>query len=248
MFPPTHFAFPAAIDFAARHRAPEAAKALTPEARQRLAEADSEAWRLRLEGALRGLPPDTPITLPPDKALPGFLLAAQQAFREEVEAVTRDLRQALEAGALRAMGFRDGMPVPVPAAYWRTPVRWCEAAGATVEADPFERAAKGDLVPMDGAFIAPALDRGDVARWCGALPPAPPPPTYSVEALRAWYRLRAATWPPGDIPPTERDDIDAARAHFRRDVSREVVRRCRETLAPASWRRPGPRRRRKPRE
>jgi len=153
----------------------------------------SEAWRLRLEGALRDTPPDTPITLPPDKAPPGYLLAAQQAFREEVEAVTRDLRQALEAGALRATGFcRDGMPVPIP--------------------------------------------------------PAPPPPTYSVDALRAWYRLRAAIWPPSDIPPTERDDIDAARAYFRPDVSREAVRRCRETLAPASWRRPGPRRRRKPRE
>jgi|GEM_PF-7116013 len=249
MIPPTHFFFPAAIYFAASHRAPEAVKVLTPEARQRLAEAASEARRLQLERALLGIPPHIPFTLPPDKAPPGYLLAAKQAFDDEVEAVKRDLRQALEADALRAMGFRaDGLPVPIPPAYWRAPVRWCETDGATVMVDPFERAAKGDLVPVDGAFVEPALDRGDVARWCGALPPAPPPPIYSVDALRAWYRLRVATWPPGDIPPTERDDIDAAREYFRHDVSREVVRRCRETLAPASWRRPGPRRRRKPRE
>jgi len=249
MIPLTHVSLPAAISVAARHRAPEAVKVLTPEARRRLAEANYHVNTMKLERALLGIPPHIPFTLPPDKAPPGYLLAAQQAFDDEVEAVTRDLRRALEAGALRATGFcRDGMPVPIPPAYWRAPVRWGETAGATVMADPFERAAKGDLVPMDGAFVEPGLDRGDVARWCGALPPEPPPPIYSIDALRAWYRLRAATWPPGDIPPTEHDDIAAAREYFRHDVSREVVRRCRETLAPASWRRPGPRRRRNPRD
>jgi len=247
MIPPTCFAFPAAIGFAASHRAPEAVKVLTPEARRRLADAAHAARLARMEAALRGAV-DAPVVLPPERLPPGHLLAAEAAMAEAIESVTRDLRRALEAGNLRATGFcRDGVPVPIAAAYWRAPVRWCETAGAPVMADPFERAAKGDLVPVDGAFVEPGLDCGDVARWCGALPPEPAP-IYSIDALRAWYRLRAATWPPGDTLPTERDDIDAAREYFRRDVSREVVRRCRETLAPASWRRPGPRRRRNPRD
>jgi hypothetical protein len=242
MIPPTHFAFPAAIYFAASHRAPEAVKVLTPEACQRLAEANYQANILRLERALLGIPPTTPIILPPDKAPPGYLLAAKQAFDDEVEAVTRDLRQALEAGALRAMGFRDGMPVPIPPVYWRMPVRWCETAGVTVMADPFERAAKGDLVPMDGAFIDLALDRGDVARWCGALPPQPAA-TFSPETLRAWYRLRVASWSGDMPPPTERDDAEAAAAMFGRAIPRDTLRAVRRALAPKHWRRSGPRRR-----
>jgi len=249
MIPPTHFFFPAAIYFVAKHRAPEAAKkVLTPEARQRLAEANYHVNTMKLERALLGIPPHIPFTLPPDKAPPGYLLAAKQAFDDEVEAVKRDLRQALEAGALRAMGFRaDGLPVPIPPAYWRAPVRWCETDGATVMADPFERAAKGDLVPVDGTFVEPALDRGDVARWCGALPPAPPPPIYSVDALRAWYRLRVRTWPPGDPPPTEVDDYEAAAAYFGQRPPRDAFRAARRDLAPPCWLRRGPRRLRNPR-
>jgi len=197
MIPPTCFAFLAAIYFAASHRAPEAVKVLTPEARQRLADAAHAARLARLEAALRGAV-DAPVVLPSERLPPGHLLAAEAAMAEAIESVTRDLRRALEAGGLRAMGFRaDGMPVPIPPPYWRAPVRWC-GGGAPVMADPFDRAAKGDLVPMGGAFVEPGLECGDVARWCGALPPEPSPPIYSIDALRAWYRLRAATWPPGD--------------------------------------------------
>ena len=243
MIPPTHFFFPAAIYFVAKHRAPEAVKVLTPEARQRLAEANYHVNTMKLERALLGIPPNTPITLPPDKAPPGYLLAAQQAFDDEVEAVTRDLRRALEAGELRAMGFRaDGSPVQILPNYWRTPVRWCENDGATVMVDPFERAAKGDLVPVDGAFVEPGLDCGDVARWCGALPPQPAA-TFSPETLRAWYRLRVASWSGDMPPPTERDDAEAAAAMFGRAIPRDTLRAVRRALAPKHWRRSGPRRR-----
>jgi hypothetical protein len=57
MIPPTHFALCAAIYFVASHRAPKAAEALTPEARQRLADAAHAARQARLEAALRGALP-----------------------------------------------------------------------------------------------------------------------------------------------------------------------------------------------
>jgi hypothetical protein len=247
MIPPTCFAFPAAIGFAASHRAPEAVKVLAPEARRRLADAAHAARLARMEAALRGTV-DAPVVLPPERLPPGHLLAAEAAMAEAIEAVTRDLRRALEAGDLRAVGFRaDGSPVPIPPAYWRAPVRWGETAGAPVMADPFERAAKGDLVPVDGAFVEPGLECGAVARWCGTSPPEPPK-VYSREALRGWFLLRVRTWPPGDPSPSEADDYAAAVAYFGRRLPRDAFRAARRDLAPPCWLRPGPRRRRNPRD
>jgi hypothetical protein len=68
-----------------------------------------------------------------------------------------------------------------------------------------------------------------------------PAPVFSREALRAWYILRTRSWPETHPPASEPDDLAAARAFFRREISRDFFREIRRGLAPARWKKPGPR-------
>ena len=79
-----------------------------------------------------------------------------------------------------------------------------------------------------------------------AMPPAvtahaDPKPVYSVSTLRAWYMLRRSSWPATEQPPSEADDLAAASQHFGVKVSRDPFRAIRREMAPAAWKKSGPR-------
>jgi hypothetical protein len=79
-----------------------------------------------------------------------------------------------------------------------------------------------------------------------AMPPAitvhaDPKPVYSLSTLRAWYMLRRSSWPATELPPSEADDLAAASQHFGVNVSRDPFRAIRREMAPAAWKKSGPR-------
>lgn len=79
-----------------------------------------------------------------------------------------------------------------------------------------------------------------------AMPPAitvhaDPKPVYSLSSLRAWYLLRRSSWPATEQPPSEADDLAAASQHFGVKVSRDPFRAIRHEMAPAAWKKSGPR-------
>jgi hypothetical protein len=74
---------------------------------------------------------------------------------------------------------------------------------------------------------------------------AEPKPVYSVKALRSWYLLRSNSWPATAPPPSEADDLAAASQHFGVKVSRDPFRAIRREMAPAAWKKSGPRKPRK---
>ena len=191
------------------------------------------------------------------KARIGEWLGAKRALDAAREAARVDLRQALISGKLIAVALLpSGELVTMRAADWRA--RFLRVT------DERDVSAWGDAL----------LARADLARWCGAPPepepaerpgdwPAPPPErmrteplpasppeppkVYSREALRGWFLLRVRTWPPGDPPPTEVDDYEAAAAYFGQRPPRDAFRAARRDLAPPCWLRRGPRRLRNPR-
>ena len=87
---------------------------------------------------------------------------------------------------------------------------------------------------------------GQVSLPQDAMPPAvtanaDPRPVYSVGTLRAWYMLRRSSWPATEQPPSEADDLAAASQHFGVKVSRDPFRAIRREMAPAAWKKSGPR-------
>jgi len=68
-----------------------------------------------------------------------------------------------------------------------------------------------------------------------------PKPVYSLGTLRAWYILRRSCWPATELPPSEAEDIAAATLHFGVKVSRDPFRAIRREMAPAAWKKSGPR-------
>lgn len=122
---------------------------------------------------------------------------------------------------------------------------------------------RGNLVPEpDGARGRPwrdvTLTRDDIVRvWPAAgyaervadSAPATAPlgiavkPTAERHAVAAWYVFRVRTWPKDAPPPTEADDLAAARAAFAPQprVSRDTIREIRREKAPPNWRKTGPR-------
>jgi hypothetical protein len=66
--------------------------------------------------------------------------------------------------------------------------------------------------------------------------PAPKKQKVLPEKLKAWYGDWVKNWPPGQNPPSEKDDWDAAITHFSRfNVRREQIRKARSELAPEVW-------------
>jgi hypothetical protein len=70
---------------------------------------------------------------------------------------------------------------------------------------------------------------------------ADPKPVYSMATLRSWYILRRGSWPSTELPPSEADDLAAASQHFGVKVSRDPFRAIRREMAPAAWKKSGPR-------
>jgi hypothetical protein len=61
------------------------------------------------------------------------------------------------------------------------------------------------------------------------------------ERINHWMRQRVNTWPADAAPPTEEDDLKAARDAGLGDVRREQIRKARSNIAPEDWRKRGPR-------
>ena len=64
-----------------------------------------------------------------------------------------------------------------------------------------------------------------------------PKPTSA--AMEAWYRLRMEGHDPQQPPPSREDDLKAAERHFGIGGLKDLVRTARRRLAPASWKQPG---------
>jgi hypothetical protein len=90
------------------------------------------------------------------------------------------------------------------------------------------------------AEAASAISRDEIAAVAPVVA-GEPSPVYSVAGLRAWYMLRCRTWPATHPAPSEADDLAAAAAHFGMAVPRDPFRTIRRELAPAKWKKPGPR-------
>jgi hypothetical protein len=140
------------------------------------------------------------------------------------------------------------------------PAASAEPVAPAAPAEPVAALARRcNLPPQD--LVRLAVDDARLRREAEAVnvaalaaPPVPPaaavareavPLVYSEAALRAWYRLRVATWSAERVPPSEADDLAAATEHFRVRVPRNHLRAARRELAPEGWRKSGPR---KPRE
>jgi hypothetical protein len=174
------------------------------------------------------------------------------------------LRQSFGDGRLQAfcLRFTDGELEPIPAPRW-----WTRAADIAFSTElwsvlgPRDSRAIGHvlvrdadletlLLPQGGSSpdparsIAPLSNHAPVSASCSdpeRLPPARRP-SYSPEALGAWFRLREKRWPPDAPFPTEAEDLNAARTHFEGEIPRDPFREIRRNKTPTSWRKPGPRR------
>jgi hypothetical protein len=71
-------------------------------------------------------------------------------------------------------------------------------------------------------------------------PPAPRP-SYSPDGLGAWFLLRVGTWSKVERPPTETQDLEAARVYFDGKIPRDEFRGIRKEKTPKTWRKSGPR-------
>jgi hypothetical protein len=67
-------------------------------------------------------------------------------------------------------------------------------------------------------------------------------PSYSPNALRAWFTLRVASWPQNAPPPIEDNDFKAAQLAFEDHIPRDRFREIRREKTPENWRKSGPRR------
>ena len=61
---------------------------------------------------------------------------------------------------------------------------------------------------------------------------ASPETRTHAPAIRAWYHLRIEAWPRDAAPPTEAEDLAAAREHFAGTISRNRFREIRRGMAP----------------
>lgn len=101
-----------------------------------------------------------------------------------------------------------------------------------------------------GAVVLFQVRIAEAAPAPDAMPPAvmvhaDPKPVYSMATLRSWYILRRGSWPSTERPPSEPEDIAAASSHFGVKVPRDPFRAIRREMAPAEWKKPGPRKPRK---
>lgn len=94
--------------------------------------------------------------------------------------------------------------------------------------------------------MAPSKPKAQ-SRMSAPLKEADVPPSqnlpYGANQLAAWYHCRVKTWPLGKLGPTEDQDQTAANIVFGFVVPRAHIRRVRAKIAPADWRKSGPRRR-----
>lgn len=89
---------------------------------------------------------------------------------------------------------------------------------------------------------APDASRRAEAPAPAAEPLAPPPrPAFAPNIARLWYRARVAGWRRDTPPPSEADDLAAMRAAHEGTIPRDFIREVRRELAPAEWRKSGPR-------
>jgi hypothetical protein len=65
--------------------------------------------------------------------------------------------------------------------------------------------------------------------------------------VTAWYERRVVEWPDGELPPTREADVSAAQEHFGMRGLKDLVRRVRAEKAPAHWKEPGSKGRKKQR-
>jgi hypothetical protein len=94
----------------------------------------------------------------------------------------------------------------------------------------------------DGGTLPPASTQAGTALPITNRPLSERRPSYSPDALRAWFVLRVRTWPEDAPFPTEAQDLAAARNSFEGRISRDPFRDIRRAKTPASWRESGPRR------
>lgn len=66
------------------------------------------------------------------------------------------------------------------------------------------------------------------------LPPAVRP-HIRLDKILEWYSARVSSWPPSEPSPSERDDLNAAKAKLG-PVTRQQIRDARKKLQPQSWR------------
>jgi hypothetical protein len=130
-----------------------------------------------------------------------------------------------------ALDLGEGIHAPrtrVPADLWR--ILKLDFANNTAGAHGRQladvRVFRAEDAPADGGHAGEASRR---------------PYRYSLEALRGWYRLRRAAWPPNTPFPSEAEDWADAKADFG-DVPRAAIRAVRRDLAHQDWLKPGRRR------
>lgn len=64
---------------------------------------------------------------------------------------------------------------------------------------------------------------------------------FARAVVRKWFEERVANWPKGKVPPTEAEDVTAAKNEVDNRVPRDFIRKLRRDIAPVYWRKPGPR-------
>jgi hypothetical protein len=91
--------------------------------------------------------------------------------------------------------------------------------------------------------VVPPLDHAPAEAADPTKPERPPAlrPSYSPDSLGAWFLLRVGTWPKEEPPPTEPQDLEAARVFFDGKIPRDEFRGIRREKTPETWRKSGPR-------
>jgi hypothetical protein len=157
---------------------------------------------------------------------------------EERSTLLDDLRRRLQRGDLVATARErpTGPRIAVAAEAWQYLYPHF--------ADDTARDGLGAVVLFQVRIAEAAPPQASLAQ--DAIPPAvtvhaDPKPVYSLSTLRAWYLLRRSSWPATEQPPSEADDLAAASQHFGVKVSRDPFRAIRREMAPAAWKKSGPR-------
>jgi hypothetical protein len=199
--------------------------------------------------SVRAMP--IPQRTPEQLKLQEDLRVAETRYAPVQDAAEVFLRQSFGDERLQTffLRSRDGELERIPAPRWRTEAGIKAFANGLWMSDPGPSHAIGPvlvreadmealLLPENGSAPAPA----DLTDSSGASErPSAPRPSYSPDSLGAWFLLRVGTWPKEEPPPTETQDLEAARVYFDGKIPRDEFRGIRKEKTPKTWRKSGPR-------
>ncbi len=136
------------------------------------------------------------------------------------DACQRDNRDQATRRRWVQVDFRDGhisSGHDLPPGHWddKSPAHWADARIEASSASPAQPDASADGAAAAGT------------------------PKYTPERCKEWLGWRVEDWPKDRPPPTAKECLAAARAHFSGDIPRDPFYELRATVVPEGWQKQG---------